>query len=226
MVELDKSFVRMPRTIERHNALVGQVFGRWSVKSWAGRASGTTANRSHYFLCECICGNTGVLAVGSLKQSLSKSCGCLQLEWVIENGKKYITHGKSKTAEYRTWSGIRQRCNNTEDKDYSDYGGRGIEVCNRWECSFENFYADMGERPSREHSIDRRDNMKGYTPSNCYWATRQSQHQNTRSNVMSERLVRYVRASGKSSTDLSEELGITRATINDVRSFRTWKNIT
>lgn len=83
-------------------------------------------------------------------------------------------------AEYAAWKDIRRRCNNKKRKDYARYGGRGIKVCARWN-SFAAFLADMGRRPSKDHSIERRNNDRGYQPDNCFWATRQQQARNKRS---------------------------------------------
>ncbi len=91
------------------------------------------------------------------------------------------THGLAGSVTYRSWHDMRQRCNNPNDKQYPDYGGRGITVCKRWRI-FTNFLADMGEMPSG-HSIDRVDNDAGYCKENCRWATRTEQNRNTRRNV-------------------------------------------
>lgn len=80
---------------------------------------------------------------------------------------------------YSTWQGMRQRCNNKKTNNYQHYGGRGIKVCERWD-SFANFLADMGERPSPRHTLDRIDNDGDYEPDNCKWSTRVEQISNRR----------------------------------------------
>lgn len=90
------------------------------------------------------------------------------------------THGGRHLPEYTVWADMRRRCLNTTRKDYARYGGRGITICDRWIDSFANFLADMGPRPSPEHSIERRDNESGYGPENCFWGTRVEQARNKR----------------------------------------------
>ena len=85
----------------------------------------------------------------------TQSCGCLRREVA---GVHLRTHGLSKLPEYKIWKGMKARCFSPNNPRFSDYGGRGIDVCDRWRESFENFYADMGPRPSPGHSIDRIDN--------------------------------------------------------------------
>lgn len=88
--------------------------------------------------------------------------------------------GLSDSREYGIWLSMRNRCERKQDKDYANYGGRGIRVCERWQRSFLAFYSDMGPRPSPYHSIDRIDNSRGYEPENCRWTSRSEQNENTR----------------------------------------------
>ena len=94
------------------------------------------------------------------------------------------THGLTGTMAYQSWIGMRQRCHNPNAWNYGNYGGRGIQVCERWLESFENFFADMGERPSKQHSLGRINNDGGYSPDNCRWATQREQTYNTSANTL------------------------------------------
>ena len=116
-------------------------------------------------------------------------------------------HGMSDSPEYGTWERMRQRCNNPKCKQFKNYGGRGIKICRRW-ASFENFYSDMGNRPSSNHQIDRIKNNEGYRPNNCKWSTHAEQQKNKRNCV-------YIEYEGKRLTvsDWSRLTGIPRRTI-------------
>lgn len=92
-----------------------------------------------------------------------------------------FTHRKSKTLIYQRWAAMKQRCQNPNNSRFKDYGGRGIQVSRRWEI-FENFLEDMGEPPSTDHSLDRKNNNKNYSKTNCRWALRSQQMANTRRN--------------------------------------------
>jgi len=95
------------------------------------------------------------------------------------------THGQSATVEYKTWNNMWSRCTNPKTEDWDRYGGRGIRVCDRWSV-FENFIADMGNRPRRGYSIDRIDTDGHYQPSNCRWADQKTQCRNTSVNHIVE----------------------------------------
>lgn len=93
-------------------------------------------------------------------------------------------HGQAqKTSEYKTWATMKERCYNKNCPSYKRYGGRGIVVCDRWVNSFENFFDDMGKKPTANHSLDREDVNGNYEKENCRWATKQEQGRNTSRNV-------------------------------------------
>ena len=89
-------------------------------------------------------------------------------------------HGLSQTPEHVIWCHVMERCTNPKSADWANYGGRGITICDRWRSSFTAFLADMGQRPSPTHSIDRKNNDGNYEPGNCRWATLSEQHRNRR----------------------------------------------
>ncbi len=133
------------------------------------------------WVCKCDCGNVVNIRHRSLVRSIPvRSCGCLQREAASLVGKANATHGLSNTPTWHSWWNMCQRCNNPNNQSYSDYGGRGITVCPRWESSYEHFLEHMGEKPSSEYTIERMDNDKGYYPGNCIWATRATQNANKR----------------------------------------------
>ncbi len=154
--------------------LTGLRFGRLTVISIADRNAWKQKQRE--WLCKCDCDNEITVAGCALRTGNTSSCGCLYRE-------SRSTHGRSRTKEHRAWEGMKLRCLNPSHNSYSDYGGRGITVCDRWLESFENFFADMGIAPSGGHSLDRIDNEKGYSLANCRWALPGVQQSNRRSNV-------------------------------------------
>jgi hypothetical protein len=89
------------------------------------------------------------------------------------------------TVEHDAWKNMLARCSREDHPEFENYGKRGISVCPRW-LLFENFYADMGNRPDADHSLGRKDNNKGYCKENCRWETTEQQHNNKRTNVLIE----------------------------------------
>jgi hypothetical protein len=212
------SFIALPpRAID----ITGENFGRLVVLGPVDQVFYPKRGKSIRWLCECRCGGETTTHGHSLRAGLVTSCGCYRREVSVACGKANTRHGKTGTTEWIIWSGMSQRCTNTNSKRWKHYGARGIRVCERW-CGrdgFENFLADMGPRPSVKHSIDRIDVNGDYSPENCRWATNEDQQRN-------KRHTKFISAFGKTGPLASFIPGGSKAVEYDIARFlikKGWK---
>lgn len=154
--------------------MTGKRYERLTVIDLSHREKGVIV-----WNCICDCGQKKKVRAGNLRSGSTRSCGCL----LVEKRKigKHHCAGKYTTPEYRAWSAMKSRCSNQKFDTYNRYVKRGIKVCERWN-DFQNFYADMGARPSPQHSLDRINNDGDYEPGNCRWASSVEQQRNKSSN--------------------------------------------
>lgn len=191
--------------MSRKKDLTGKTMGRLLAVSPLPSMAMPSGQKKSMWLCQCDCCNKTSVSAGNLSTAQVLSCGCLRNEKI---GNLNLKHGLSTSSEYITWNRMLLRCGDTSHKDFKNYGGRGITVCNRWK-SFENFIADMGRKPSPLHSIERERNECGYGPGNCIWATRYEQSRNHRRNkrLMFEGKVMIL-------SDWAREVGIGKTTLS------------
>lgn len=193
-------------------SIVGKRFGRLTVieRSYMKRSD-------YYWQCQCDCGTVTYAKSATIKSGKKKSCGCLRTDLLI---KRSITHGHSRNGKrspmLNTWTLMLNRCLDSKNERYLDYGGRGIKVCDRW-LKFEHFLEDMGEKPDPSLQLERIDNDGNYEPGNCEWATRAAQCRNRRSN-------HRVPFNGKleTVTDVADMIGMNRFTLFNRILTRKW----
>jgi hypothetical protein len=180
--------------------LTSQHFSRLCVLGFAG-----VKGKNATWYCKCDCGKIVAIPTARLKSNKAKSCGCYASE---SASKRMTTHGygtgKIVSYAYKSWNAMMSRCFCKSDQAYHRYGGSGITVCDRW-LKFENFLADMGERPKE---LDRKENDKGYCPENCRWATPTEQANNLSNN----RLLTF-NGETKSASQWAKEKGIPTSTL-------------
>lgn len=185
--------------------ITGVKCGRWTVLS---RAENTKQGQAQW-LCRCECGTEKVLKSIIIRREISKSCGCLKLEVLVKRSTKHGHATGGITPTYHTWASMVARCTNSNSREWKNYGGRGISVCERW-MTFANFLADMGEKPEGL-SLDRFPDMNGnYELGNCRWASDTQQARNKRNN----RLLSY-KGDIKSLAEWAEILGVNRLYIHN-----------
>lgn len=182
--------------------MIGKQYGRYTVIGKEKR------DGSIFWKCRCSCGNIRYVNGGDLRQGKTKSCGCYRNDWAKTASRK---HGLSHTRVYYIWQDMRRRCNDSKEKEYQNYGGRGISVCDDWNKSFEVFYKWAVENGyTDELTIDRIDVNGNYEPSNCRFVTFKEQMNNRTDN-------HYLTFNSETHTisEWSEITGIQYATLKD-----------
>lgn len=166
-------------------------------------------------VAKCSCGKDFIVMLNKLRQGKTKSCGCYMK---TPSNSSSFSHGRTKSPEYKSWCHMKDRCLNPKNHKYINYGARGIRVCKEWLDSFENFLADMGDKPGPGYTIDRIDNNGNYCPSNCKWSTPKEQSNNRRSSA-------FVLYKGKKMTisECADTAGIPYGSIQKYRWREDWQ---
>lgn len=168
--------------------LTGQRFGLLTAKN---PIITTSSNRTRVkWICKCDCGNKIIVIASNLTSGHTKSCGCLNSKLTIKRNKIIAaSHHGSRERLYGVWHGMKARCNNPNNKRYSQYGGRGIKLCSEWNddySAFRTWALKNGydpNAPKGKCTIDRINNDLGYSPENCRWITNDEQQKNKRNRL-------------------------------------------
>lgn len=180
-------------------------------------------DKGYFYKCVCLnCKREHI----KLRRYVIEESGCKSCA-----KKKDGQHATSKPSspEYDAWKSMKRRCYKENCSSYEYYGARGIEVCDEWLNSFKKFYEDMGPKPSKDHSLDRRDNEGNYEPSNCRWATLSEQARNKRNTVLNKEMVREIKRlrmeEGLGAWILAKRFSVNVGTISNVLEGKTWVDI-
>jgi len=198
----------------KYSGLTGQTFGRLNLIKEMDRVGGQVM-----YLCECSCGNTDIKIASKVVSGHTRSCGCLKRE---PHG---VKHGETKTRLYKIWVGMKVRCYNKTSSSYPRYGKVGVTVCDEWhkyeafrDWSLSNDYSD-------KLTIDRIDNSKGYSPSNCRWADDYEQARNKSTNKLTANdipVIRMMLNEGMTQVDVAKAFGCLVQSINYIVHGKQW----
>lgn len=179
--------------------LIGKTFGKLKI---VGREK---YGKKLRVVVQCFCGHQYSAQLGNIKIN---KWGCRSCMLRDKPTPINITHNKTSIPEYEVWRGMRQRCTNSKTRSFKSYGGRGIKVDPSWNC-FDQFYRDMGNRPSSKYSLERIDNNKNYSKQNCRWATHKDQARNKRNTT-------FIKINDiiMTKTDWCDWIGINGCTVN------------
>jgi hypothetical protein len=191
--------------------LTGQTLGKWVV----GAMFKHPVRNERMYKCVCECGVAKDVKHGHLFTGKTKSCGC-----------SWTSHGMAKSKEYRIWDSMVRRCHSESHHAYSNYGGRGISVCNKWR-KFEGFYEDMGNKP-KGLTLERIDNSLGYNKDNCKWASMTEQSRNRRTTKLDKQdasLIKMMIDIGVTQNVIANQFNVSRANIGHIAQGLTWRNV-
>lgn len=210
---MSKPLNKIPYKVSPRSAhspdLTNNIFNSFLVIKYLG-----VSKKGNVWQCRCECGTILELTTGYLREPKLRHCGCKYVNWST-------THSMSNTRIYRIWCAMISRCHNPNVRNYTNYGGRGITVCDEWRNSFETFYDDMIDGYSDDLSIDRINNNGDYIKENCKWSTRIEQSRNTRNNSW-----HTIDGITKCKNDWATELGISHHRINEkLRNGYTFQQI-